>query len=139
MKKLVIGTLGFLAMFSTAYASPIVDITVDISSQEMYVQAPEGEALWLVSTGRSNFDTPTGTFTPTRLEEEYYSKKYDDAPMPYSIFFTGGYAIHGTEHVSRLGRKASHGCIRLDPENAAVLYELVDYYGMENTVVRIVP
>ena len=139
MKKLVIGTLAFVAMCSAAYANPVVDITIDLSEQEMFVQTPEGNAVWPVSTGKRNFDTPTGTFTPTRLEYEYYSKKYDDAPMPFSIFFTGGYAIHGTEHVSKLGRPASHGCVRLYPDNAEVLYEVVDYYGMENTVVRIVP
>lgn len=139
MKKLIVGAVAFLSMCGSALAQPIVDITIDISEQEMFVQTPEGEALWPVSTGKSNYDTPTGTFVPHRLEYQYYSKKYDNAPMPFSIFFTGGYAIHGTEHISKLGRKASHGCVRLEPENAEVLYEVVDYYGLENTIVRIVP
>jgi lipoprotein-anchoring transpeptidase ErfK/SrfK len=69
----------------------------------------------------------------------HYSKKYDNAPMPHSIFFKGGYAIHGTYDVRKLGRPASHGCVRLHPDDAAVLYEIVEYYGMENTVIRIVP
>jgi lipoprotein-anchoring transpeptidase ErfK/SrfK len=140
MKKFIVGAIAFFAFCGTAVAQPyIVDITIDISEQSMFIQTPEGQALWPVSTGKNNYDTPTGIFQPQRLEYEYYSKKYDDAPMPYSIFFTGGYAIHGTEHVAKLGRKASHGCVRLEPGNASVLYEIVEYYGPESTIIRIVP
>jgi lipoprotein-anchoring transpeptidase ErfK/SrfK len=70
------------------------------------------------------------------MEEEHFSDEWDDAPMPYSIFFTpAGHAIHGSEHVKSLGRPASHGCVRLEPANAAILYTLVDEAGMANTIV----
>lgn len=127
-----------LAM-STAAVAQEVDITIDLSEQEMFVQTPSGNALWPVSTGRQGYRTPSGTYTPYRITEMHYSKKYDDAPMPFSIFFKGGYAIHGTYDVKRLGRPASHGCVRLHPEAAQSLYGVVEYYGMENTVIRIVP
>lgn len=139
MKKLVVSILALAGMTSVAMAEAEVDITIDLSEQEMFVQTPVGSALWPVSTGREGYYTPVGDYQPYRLSEMHYSKKYDDAPMPYSIFFKGGYAIHGTEDVRKLGRPASHGCVRLHPESAAVLFEVVEYYGMENTIIRIVP
>jgi hypothetical protein len=78
-----------------------------------------------VSTGRWGYSTPNGSYRPQRLERKWFSRKYDMSPMPYSIFFDGGYAIHGSYEVSRLGRPASHGCIRLSPSNASVLFALV--------------
>lgn len=140
-KTSLIALAALCAVSSTANAryNEYVDITIDVSEQVMYVQTPEGDAVWPVSTGRQGYNTPYGDYQPVRLEEVWYSKKYDDAPMPYSIFFSGGYAIHGTEHVDRLGTPASHGCVRLSEDNASVLYEVVDYYGMENTFIRIQP
>ena len=138
MKKFVMILAATLAMSTVAVAQE-VDITIDLSEQEMFVQTPSGNALWPVSTGRQGYRTPSGTYTPYRITEMHYSKKYDDAPMPFSIFFKGGYAIHGTYDVKRLGRPASHGCVRLHPEAAQSLYGVVEYYGMENTVIRIVP
>lgn len=88
---------------------------------------------WSVSTARRGYRTPTGTFRPKRLERKWYSTIYDNAPMPYSIFFLGGYAIHGTNATGRLGRPASHGCVRLATGNAAKLFALVQKYGMGNT------
>ena len=139
MKKFVMAAISLIAMSTAALAQPEVDITVDLSEQEMFVQTPDGQALWPVSTGRKGYYTPAGTFTPYHITEMHYSKKYDDAPMPFSIFFKGGYAIHGTYDIKRLGMPASHGCVRLHPQNAELLYEIVEYYGMESTVVRIVP
>lgn len=139
MKKFVMATIALLSMSAVASAQTPVDITVDLSEQEMFVQTPDGQALWPVSTGRKGYSTPPGTFQPYRIAEMHYSKKYDDAPMPYSIFYKGGYAIHGTYDIRKLGRTASHGCIRLHPDNAALLFEIVEYYGMENTVIRVVP
>jgi lipoprotein-anchoring transpeptidase ErfK/SrfK len=92
---------------------------------------------WKVSTGRSGYGTPTGSYRPQRLERSWYSRKYDNAPMPHSVFFRGGYAIHGTNAVSRLGSRASHGCVRLAPGNAATLYSLISKYGMGNARVVI--
>lgn len=79
---------------------------------------------WPVSTARRGYYTPTGNFRPYSYQPMHYSKKFDNAPMPHSIFFSGGYAIHATPHVGNLGRPASHGCVRLSPTNAAQLYEM---------------
>ena len=80
------------------------------------------------------YDTPGGAFTPFRMEKDHFSREWDDAPMPNSIFFTTrGHAIHGTEHIRNIGRPASHGCVRLEPENARVLFGLVKQEGMANT------
>lgn len=90
---------------------------------------------WPISTGRGRYATPAGTWRPTRLEKNWYSRKYDMAPMPYSVFFHRGYAVHGTTELSALGRPASHGCVRLDPANASILFNLVKRYGSRNTKV----
>lgn len=114
-------------------------ITVDISAQEMTVENEWGTVYtWDVSTGRPGHATPTGSFRPVRMNEMWYSSKYDNAPMPWSIFFYGGYAIHGTTDVRHLGHVASHGCVRLDPQNAKVLYDLVKQVGMQNTRVKLI-
>lgn len=133
----VLLVLLFGLFAAPAFASS-VSILVDISDQTMVVKVNGfTEYVWPVSTGRKGYRTPTGTFRPVRMYREYYSKKYDDAPMPYSIFYSGGFAIHGTQYVRSLGRPASHGCVRLDPYNAAVLYDLVQDYGRAATVIRI--
>lgn len=80
---------------------------------------------WKISTGAKNYTTPSGVYAPQWLARKWFSKKYNNAPMPHSIFFHEGYAIHGTTEISRLGKIASHGCVRLHPENAAKLYEIV--------------
>ncbi|EFL90085.1 L,D-transpeptidase [Ahrensia sp. R2A130] len=103
---------------------------VDISSQTMRV-TKGGRHLytWKVSTGRKGYSTPTGTWKIHRMHKEYYSKKYDGAPMPYAMFYHRGFAIHGTNSIKRLGRVASHGCVRLHPSNAATLFSLVRRSG----------
>lgn len=89
---------------------------------------------WDVSTGARGYDTPSGSYRPFRLEKEHFSKEWDDAPMPHSIFFTArGHAVHGSFHVKSLGQRASHGCVRLHPDNAAKLFALVGQTGMSNT------
>lgn len=115
-----------------------VFITVVKSDQVMYVETPTDTFEWRVSTARSGYKTPTGDFKPYLLKKMHYSKKYDNAPMPNSIFFHGGYAIHATYDVKNLGRPASHGCIRLSPRDAKWLYQLVREYEKENTYIRIV-
>jgi hypothetical protein len=111
-------------------ASAAVGISVDLSSQTMRVTSDSGEQyVWPVSTARSGFATPHGTYRPTSLQKMHYSRKYHMSPMPHSIFFRGGYAIHGTYETRALGRPASHGCIRLAPQNAARLFELVRAQG----------
>lgn len=115
-----------------------VFITIDKSEQRMYVETPTDDYVWEVSTGRKGFRTPVGFFQPYLLKTMHYSSKYDNAPMPNSIFFHGGYAIHATYDIKRLGRPASHGCIRLSPQNARWLFQLVKDYGKENTFIEIV-
>ncbi|HEU4357174.1 MAG TPA: L,D-transpeptidase [Xanthobacteraceae bacterium] len=86
---------------------------------------------WVVSTGRAGYGTPSGTYRPQRMERTWFSKEYYNSPMPHSIFFHGGYAIHGSYEIRRLGGPASHGCIRLHPANAATLFALVKQRGNE--------
>src|SRR5204863_2623930 len=93
---------------------------------------------WPVSSGLPSYETPNGSFRAFRMEEDHYSKEFDDAPMPHSIFFTKiGHAIHGTDSVNRLGSPASHGCVRLSRENASTLYALVQREGVLNTTVTL--
>lgn len=137
-----LGLLVALAtlMFAMPADAATVEAKVSISSQRMYVSVNGvRKYTWAVSTGRSGYSTPTGSYRPQRLEKMWYSSKYDNAPMPHSVFFRGGYAIHGTNAVSRLGSRASHGCVRLAPGNAATLYSLVSKYGMGNTRVVVTP
>ena len=89
---------------------------------------------WPVSTGARGYDTPGGQFKPFRMEKTHFSREWDDAPMPNSIFFTQrGHAIHGTNHLRNIGQPVSHGCVRLEPQNARVLFGLVKQEGMANT------
>jgi lipoprotein-anchoring transpeptidase ErfK/SrfK len=112
---------------------------VSISEQKMRVMVDGRQAFeWKVSTAGKGYVTPTGSFKPTRMHEMWYSRKYDNAPMPHSVFFHGGYAVHATPHVKRLGRPASHGCIRLHPDNAEEFFELVKAFGPQNTEIVIV-
>jgi len=148
MKKLTGLFAGFLvlalvlsgAAFATAKQKPPtgVDIRIDISSQSMVVQV-DGRTYgrWKVSTAREGYHTPRGAWRPFLLKKMHYSRKYDNSPMPHSIFFLGGYAIHATDYTRYLGRPASHGCIRLHPRNAAKLYSLVQKRGMKATRITI--
>ncbi len=129
--------LGLLAaLFLSAFAGVAhagVDVRVDIVAQRMSVTTTDGEVYdWKISSGRKGFRSPNGVYRPTRLEKNWYSRKYGGA-MPYSVFFRGGYAIHGTGAVGALGRPASHGCIRLHPANAAKLFALVKKHGAGQT------
>ncbi len=114
-------------------------INVDKSAQRMSVRLDGVEKHnWPVSTGRAGHATPQGVFTPFRLEEDHYSKEWDDAPMPHSVFFTKqGHAIHGSLQTKQLGSPASAGCVRLAPPNAAALFALVKEAGLNNTKVVI--
>ncbi len=134
----IVSLAGLLFSVDAALASK-VDIIISKVSQKMTVKVDGStEYVWPVSTGAPGYDTPSGTFRPFRMEADHFSKEWDDAPMPHSIFFTGqGHAIHGSFHVKSLGRKASHGCVRLSPENAAILYDLVQKNGMQNTSVTL--
>ena len=119
----------------TEIARAEVDIVIDVSDQRMYVETPFDFYEWDVSTGRKGFSTPRGIYQPYLLKPMHYSSKYENAPMPNSIFFHGGYAIHATEAINNLGRPASHGCVRLHPQNARWLYQIVKEYGKENVFI----
>jgi lipoprotein-anchoring transpeptidase ErfK/SrfK len=110
-------------------------ILIDKQAQEMKVFVDNVERYdWAVSTGKRGYDTPSGTYTARSMNEIWYSKQWDSAPMPHAIFFTKkGHAIHGTVEIKNLGRPASHGCVRIAPENATTLFALVKEVGVENT------
>jgi hypothetical protein len=109
-------------------------VTVSKSQQRLAVLLDGTELYrWPVSTGRRGYTTPSGTFHPVRLERHWYSRKYDWSPMPWSVFFHRGYAMHGTMEVNHLGHAASHGCVRMRPDNASILYSLVRAQGIANT------
>lgn len=112
-------------------------INIDKARQRMTVFVDGVEQYdWPVSTGQPGYSTPSGTFTASSMNEIWYSKQWDNAPMPHAVFFTKeGHAIHGTNEVRRLGTPASHGCVRLSPQNAATLYALIAESGLENTQV----
>ena len=128
-----------LTLFASGAAQAKVAITVDKDNQQMTVAVDGVERYrWPVSSGIPSYETPNGSFRAFRMEEDHYSKEFDEAPMPHSIFFTKiGHAIHGTDSVNRLGSPASHGCVRLSRANAATLYALVKEQGVLNTTVTL--
>lgn len=132
--------LSAVALLSAAAASlparADLLITVDKSTQRLTV-SKDGQTLynWAVSTGKTGYATPSGKFQAFRMERDHYSKEWDDAPMPYSIFFTkAGHAIHGT-YSKNLGMPVSHGCVRLSVAHAERLYSLVQREGVLKTKV----
>jgi hypothetical protein len=130
--------LGGFAFASSAVSAE-VSIAVNKTTQRMTVSVDGVERhSWSVSTGMADYATPVGIFAPSRLAKEHYSREWDNAPMPHSIFFTdAGHAIHGSRATGRLGSPASHGCIRLAPQNARILFELVMTEGPDNTRIEI--
>ncbi len=138
MRNLLAGAAFLLSGFVAPSHAAVVEVHIDISSQRMSVyQNGFPRHTWAVSTARRGYVTPTGNYRPTRMTKMHYSRKYDNSPMPHSIFFRGGYAIHGTGDLKRLGTPASHGCIRLHPDNARTLYNLVSSAGAKNARISI--
>ena len=133
---------GFSPFSIFAQSRVQVVATVSVSQQQMFLEINEGgrtttALIWKVSTGRPGLETPQGSFKPTWLDAKHKSDEYEDAPMPYAVFFSGGYAVHATEYTKRLGTPASHGCVRLSLDNAATFFNLVKTYGMSNTKIVI--
>jgi hypothetical protein len=126
---------GGLGLAFAAPARADLLITVDKSTQSMTVTVDGAPRyIWSVSTGREGLNTPSGSFKPFRMDKDHFSRQYDDAPMPYAIFFTmHGDAIHGTDEIEHIGRAVSHGCVRLTPAHAAILWRLVKAEGMQHT------
>jgi lipoprotein-anchoring transpeptidase ErfK/SrfK len=137
MKNRIHLALAFSVMLlgipAQGWAASLV-ANVNVSTQTMTV-VKHGRVIhtWKVSTARKGYITPRGTWRPKRMHRMWHSRKYDMSPMPYSVFYHGGYAIHGTSYVKRLGRPASHGCVRLATANAAKFYALVKQIGPGNT------
>jgi len=137
MRSFLVAFAGLMLFASGAQAN--VSITVDKNAQLMTVAVDGVQRYqWPVSTGNPSHETPNGTFRAFRMEADHFSKEFDDAPMPHSIFFTKvGHAIHGTESEGRLGTPVSHGCVRLSRANASTLYALVEKEGVLNTTVTL--
>jgi lipoprotein-anchoring transpeptidase ErfK/SrfK len=134
MKPMFVALVAALAFWAAPVSAASIVATIDISSQTLRVFVDGSPRYtWRVSTARAGYRTPTGSFRAQRMEAMWYSRKYDMSPMPHSVFFYGGFAIHGTEYIRRLGTPASHGCVRLHPANATLFYNLVRSYGMANT------
>lgn len=134
MNRLAIAAAVLACCFAVNPAAANIVVNVDKSSQQMSVSVDGATRyVWPVSTGRPGYGTPSGVFRPQRMYRSWFSKKYYNSPMPYSIFFHGGFAIHGSYEIRRLGGPASHGCVRLHPNNAATLYALVQQEGMSAT------
>jgi lipoprotein-anchoring transpeptidase ErfK/SrfK len=139
MRPLVFAiALAIASALVPAAASANIHARISKSAQTMHVYV-DGALYysWYVSTGRGRYATPSGTFRPQRLERRWYSTKYSNAPMHNAVFYSGGYAIHSTAEVSKLGRPASHGCVRLSPGNAAQFFALVRSYGPARTKITI--
>jgi lipoprotein-anchoring transpeptidase ErfK/SrfK len=138
MKSILAAIAITLALASAPAFAVTVEARIDLSEQRMQVfQNGFLRYTWPVSTARRGYVTPTGNYRPTRMHKMWYSRKYDNSPMPHSIFFRGGYAIHGTGEVKRLGSPASHGCVRLHPDNARELYNMVSGVGAKNARITI--
>jgi L,D-transpeptidase catalytic domain len=122
---------------TAAYAN--IAISIDKSTQQMSVAVDGAQRyVWPVSTGRPGYDTPSGAFKVNRMDADHFSQEWDNAPMPHTMFFDlHGHAIHGFFDVKHLGMAVSHGCVRLSPEHAATLFDLVKTEGMANTSVTI--
>jgi lipoprotein-anchoring transpeptidase ErfK/SrfK len=135
-KSITAAICTILCGAAASIANAGVVVRVSKATQTMYVYV-DGylEHAWPVSTAKGGYNTPSGVYQPTSLDAYHRSSKYNNAPMPYSIFFHGGYAIHGSYDVGRLGSPASHGCIRLHPQHASELYGLVRYSGGAKIIV----
>jgi hypothetical protein len=138
MRSFLVALAG-LMMFAAGAAQAKVEITVDKNAQMMTVAVDGVQRYqWPVSSGNPSHETPNGTFRTFRMEADHFSKEFDDAPMPHSIFFTKiGHAIHGTESEKWLGTPVSHGCVRISRANATTLYALVEKEGVLNTTVTL--
>jgi lipoprotein-anchoring transpeptidase ErfK/SrfK len=129
---LLLVALPLLVIASPAQAGVVARVDISAQTMHVYVNGHLRHS-WRVSTGRGRYRTPRGRFRPTVMRRMHYSSRYNNSPMPHSIFFHRGYAIHGTDQVRHLGRRASHGCVRLHRRNARTLYHLVRRHGPGRT------
>lgn len=134
MKLLNLSITLLVSIVLSSDAMAMTFIQISLSSQTMRVKSSRGVFVWPVSTARPGYRTPRGTFSPKSMKRMHYSSKYDNSPMPHSIFFSGGYAIHGSYAIGTLGQPTSHGCVRLSPAHAAQLYDMVRSEGGHITI-----
>ncbi len=138
-KRLLLAVTAIAIMAIPSAAVAKLSAKINLSSQTMSVyENGKKKHVWKISSGKDGFFTPTGSFRPYVVKKMHYSKKYNNAPMPYTVFFRGGYAIHGTKSVWRLGRPASHGCVRLHTSNAKKFHDLVLKHGKKATSIKVV-
>ena len=134
MRRGLLAAVAAVSLLACASARAEIVVNISKSQQRVAVIVNGSEAYrWPVSTGRRGYSTPSGVFHPQRLERHWYSRKYDNSPMPWSVFFHRGYAMHGTMEAYRLGHAASHGCVRLRPDHARTLFGLVKRAGANHT------
>ncbi|QFY60405.1 L,D-transpeptidase [Rhizobium grahamii] len=140
MKTILVGAAAILLLQLSAAGASAATLVAKISIGDQTMTVSENGFVkyhWKVSTARRGYVTPVGSWSAKWLSRDHRSKKYDDAPMPYAVFFNGGYAVHATYDLKRLGRPASHGCVRLHPENAAQFFTMTRQAGLANTRVVI--
>jgi lipoprotein-anchoring transpeptidase ErfK/SrfK len=138
LARLALAAAAMILGLALTPARAGVVVQIDKSSQRMAVSVDGMTRYnWPVSTGRSGYGTPSGVFHPQLMARRWFSRRYYNSPMPHSIFFYGGFAIHGTYELSRLGGPASHGCVRLHPSHAAALFALVGRNGPRHTRIEI--
>jgi lipoprotein-anchoring transpeptidase ErfK/SrfK len=136
--SILAAAIGLAALLDPAPAEAQVVVRIEKRTQTMNVWVDgEHRHSWPVSTGRGGYATPGGNFRPTALRPRHYSSKYNNAPMHNAIFFHRGYAIHATTETGRLGRPASHGCVRLHPAHARQLYGIVQAHGPGRTRITV--
>jgi lipoprotein-anchoring transpeptidase ErfK/SrfK len=140
MRKFLLAVMALFSFCITASLAEAGSIVARINISKQTMTVTENGFVkyqWKISTARKGYVTPTGTYRAYWASRHHRSRKYDNAPMPFAIFFNGGYAVHATYEVKRLGRPASHGCVRLHPENAAIFFSLAQRAGLSNTRVII--
>lgn len=136
MRQFFAAAVAFLLVLTGGEAALAANLVarISLSTQTMTVsQNGVVKYRWRVSTGRRGYGTPTGSWSAKWLSRNHRSRKYHNAPMPFAVFFKGGYAVHATFETKRLGRPASHGCVRLHPDNAATFFQMTNRTGLANT------
>ena len=131
----------FGGSLTTSFASTVDQIEMKVSIEKQTMQVFENGKLtyvWPVSTARSDKITPKGSWTAKWLSQYHKSSRYNNAPMPYSIFYNGDFAVHGTDQIGKLGTPASAGCIRLHPQNAEILFNKVKSVGLDQAIISVI-
>ncbi|KQV34672.1 MULTISPECIES: L,D-transpeptidase [unclassified Rhizobium] len=136
MRRVIMAALAVLSVSFFSAPASAANLVAQISLSQQQMTVSENGIVryrWKVSTARKGYVTPQGSWSAKWLSRDHRSRKYDNAPMPYAVFFNGGYAVHATFDLKRLGRPASHGCVRLHPENAAEFFSMAQGVGLKNT------